>query len=89
MSSLALHYAAAYPLSRRFHERATALLPHGVTHDARWLEPFPIYVDRAVGSRKWTVEGKELVDYWSGHGALLLGHSHPAVVEAVSAKWSG
>ena len=25
----------------------------------------------------------ELIDYWSGHGALLLGHSHPAVVEAV------
>ena len=44
---------------------------------------FPVYVDRAAGGRKWTVEGKELIDYWSGHGALLLGHSHPAVVEAV------
>ena len=54
-----------------------------MTHDGRYLEPFPIYVDRAAGARKWDVDGNELVDYWMGHGALLLGHSHPAVVEAV------
>src|SRR5262249_23478233 len=39
--------------------------------------------DRAAGSRKWDVDGHELVDFWSGHGALLLGHSHPDVVRAV------
>jgi glutamate-1-semialdehyde 2,1-aminomutase len=81
--SLAERYAAEFPRSRQLHERALAVFPHGVTHDSRRLEPFPVYVDRASGSHKWTVEGKELVDYWSGHGALLLGHSHPAVVEAV------
>jgi glutamate-1-semialdehyde 2,1-aminomutase len=81
--SLAERYAAEFPLSRKLHEQARGVFPHGVTHDARMLEPFPVYVDRAAGAHKWTVEGKELVDYWSGHGALLLGHSHPAVVEAV------
>ena len=81
--SLADRYAAEFPQSRRLHEQARGVFPHGVTHDGRHLEPFPVYVDRAAGSRKWTVEGKELVDYWAGHGALLLGHSHPAVVEAV------
>ena len=63
--------------------RARELFPSGVTHDSRHLEPFPIYVDRAEGSRKWDVDGNEIVDYWAGHGAILLGHSHPAVVEAV------
>ena len=81
--SLADRYAAEFPRSRRLHEQARGVFPNGVTHDGRHLEPFPVYVDRAAGGRKWTVEGKELVDYWSGHGALLLGHSHPAVVEAV------
>src|SRR5262249_23540431 len=38
------------------------------------------------GSRKWDVDGHELVDYWSGHGAMLLGHSHPDVVAAVQAQ---
>jgi glutamate-1-semialdehyde 2,1-aminomutase len=65
------------------HQRAAGVFPNGVTHDLRHLEPFPVYVERALGSRKWTVEGRELIDYWSGHGAILLGHSHPAVVEAV------
>ena len=59
------------------------VFPDGVTHDLRYLEPFPIYVDRAKGAHKWDVDGHELIDYWSGHGALLLGHRHPAVVEAV------
>jgi len=38
------------------------------------------------GSRKWDVDGHEYVDYFGGHGALLLGHAHPAVVEAVQAQ---
>src|SRR5262249_16837837 len=58
----------------------------GVTHDGRILQPYPIYVDRAAGSRKWDVDGHEYVDYMGGHGALLLGHNHPTVVEAVEAQ---
>jgi glutamate-1-semialdehyde 2,1-aminomutase len=84
--SLADRYTAAFPLSRQLHERARGLFPNGVTHDLRHLEPFPVYVDRAEGSHKWAVEGHDLIDYWSGHGSLLLGHSHPAVVEAVRAQ---
>jgi glutamate-1-semialdehyde 2,1-aminomutase len=81
--SLAERYAAEFPRSRQLHAEARGVFPHGVTHDARHLDPFPVYVERAEASHKWTVEGKELIDYWSGHGAILLGHSHPAVVEAV------
>jgi glutamate-1-semialdehyde 2,1-aminomutase len=82
-SSLAERYAAAYPRSHKMYEQACAVFPNGVTHDLRHLTPFPVYIDRALGSRKWTVEGRELIDFWSGHGSILLGHSHPAVVEAV------
>jgi glutamate-1-semialdehyde 2,1-aminomutase len=81
--SLVERFTAAFPRSRKLHEQARVLFPNGVTHDARHLEPFGVYVDRALGSHKWTVEGRELIDYWSGHGSILLGHSHPAVVEAV------
>src|SRR5204863_3646567 len=81
--SLAEEYAAKFPRSRALSERARGVFRAGVSHDLRALEPFPVDVDRAEGARKWTAEGVELVDYWAGHGALLLGHSHPAVVEAV------
>jgi glutamate-1-semialdehyde 2,1-aminomutase len=36
------------------------------------------------GPRKWDVDDNEYIDYVSGHGALLLGHSHPDIAEAVS-----
>lgn len=55
----------------------------GVHHDARDAYPFPLYVDRAQGSRKWDVDGNEFIDYTMGHGSLLLGHAHPSLVDAV------
>ena len=81
--SLAARYAAQFPLSGKFYEQARDLFPAGVTHDLRYLTPFPIYVDRALGAHKWDVDGHELIDFWSGHGAMLLGHGHPEVVQAV------
>jgi len=79
-------YAAKTPGSRTLHQRAKALLPNGVTHVGRYLEPHPVFVERAAGSRKWDVDGNEYVDYLGGHGALILGHNHPAVVAAVAAQ---
>ena len=67
------------------HDRARAVLPD-VTHVGRFLAPHPIYVERAAGSRKWDVDGNEYVDYLGGHGALVLGHGYPSVVEAVTAQ---
>lgn len=76
-------YRDKFQTSGKLAQRAKKIFPNGVTHDGRYLEPFAPYVDRAAGSRKWDVDGNELVDYWVGHGALLLGHSHPAIVDAV------
>lgn len=49
----------------------------------RQAEPFGLYVTRAEGSHKWDADGHELICYVMGHGALLLGHSNAAVVDAV------
>jgi len=76
-------YRAKHPRSAALAERARRAIPGGITHDIRHLLPFPVYIDRAAGSRKWDVDGHEYVDYWMGHGALFLGHCHPAVVRAV------
>ena len=81
--SIAREYAEKYPESQRLHQEAQALLPGGVTHMARVFDPFPLYVDRCVDAHKWDVDGNRYTDYWMGHGAMLLGHAHPAVVEAI------
>src|SRR5579884_859917 len=70
--------------SAALYEQACKVFPSGVTHDARYMQPVPIYVTHAKGSRKWDVDGNEYVDYFGGHGALLLGHCHPSVTAAVA-----
>jgi glutamate-1-semialdehyde 2,1-aminomutase len=76
-------YRERFPSSARLYERALERFPNGVTHDGRFLKPFPIYVDHARGAEKFTVEGHPILDYWMGHGSLILGHSQPDVVRAV------
>jgi glutamate-1-semialdehyde 2,1-aminomutase len=76
-------YTERFPRSRARYEEARTVFPAGVTHDLRYLEPFPIYIERAQGAHKWDLDGNLLIDYWAGHGSLLLGHSHPDIVKAV------
>src|SRR2546421_9775074 len=77
-------FSARFAGSRAMHEKARVVLPGGLSHDIRHMRPFPIFVDRALGSRKWDVDGHELICYHMGHGALLLGHTHAAIVRAVA-----
>jgi glutamate-1-semialdehyde 2,1-aminomutase len=81
--SIAEEYTRKYAQSHRLYQEAQAALPGGITHMARAFDPFPLYIERCVGAHKWDVDGNRYIDYWMGHGAMLLGHAHPAVVEAV------
>lgn len=76
-------YSSVFAESRKLSTRAGDCFPSGVTHDARHLLPFPVFVEHAAGAHKTTVDGVRLVDYWMGHGALLLGHCHPVVELAI------
>ena len=81
-------YARTYTHSYDLHQEARAMLPGGVTHMARYFDPFPLYIDTCAGAHKWDVDGNRYIDYWMGHGAMLLGHAHPAIVEAVQQQVS-
>ena len=72
-----------HPGSRLRHETAKEMFPDGVTHDARRQHPFQLYYTHANGPHKYDVDGNKIIDFWSGHGSLILGHSHPDIVSAV------
>ena len=84
--SIESRYVDLHPMSRQLADRARVTFPDGVTHDLRHNAPFSLYVHRAAGSRKTDVDGNELIDYVMGHGALLLGHTYPAIASAVAAQ---
>ena len=82
-SMIVAAYREKTPSSERLARDASILFPSGVTHDGRHLDPYGIYVEWAEGAHKWDVDGNEYVDYYGGHGALLLGHNHPQVLAAI------
>lgn len=63
---------------------ALQLFPDGINSDSRYTEPYPVYIERAQGAKKWGLDGQEFIDYWAGHGALLFGHNPPELVKAVT-----
>jgi glutamate-1-semialdehyde 2,1-aminomutase len=74
--------------SKELFKRARDVLAGGISHENRYVEPYPAYMRRAKGSRKWDVEGKEFLDFSMGSASLLLGHSHPDVVAAIQEQAS-
>jgi glutamate-1-semialdehyde 2,1-aminomutase len=77
-------YTEKYPKSKILNQRAIKAQPRGASHDGWYLSPFPVYIAKAEGSWEWDVDGNAYVDYFGGHGALILGHSHPSLIEAVT-----
>ena len=76
-------YRSQNKKSREFYERAERILPLGVSSNFRTYEPYPIYIERAQGSKMWDVDGREYTDFSMTFGALMVGHAHPLMVEAL------
>jgi glutamate-1-semialdehyde 2,1-aminomutase len=67
-------------------ERAERLFPGGVNSPVRAFRSVggtPRVIERALGARVWDVDGNELIDYVGSWGPMILGHAHPAVVDAI------
>ena len=75
------------PRSEGIFRRATDILVGGVNSPVRAFRAVggePIIVDRAAGARLWDADGNEYIDYVCSWGALILGHAHPKVIQAIS-----
>jgi glutamate-1-semialdehyde 2,1-aminomutase len=68
------------------HLRSSQVIPGGITHDGRFMKPFPPYITHADGVFKWDVDGNRFIDYVMGHGSLLFGHNDPDIVAAQEAQ---
>jgi glutamate-1-semialdehyde 2,1-aminomutase len=67
-------------------ERAQAVIPGGVNSPVRAFRAVggtPRFIARAEGPYLWDAEGRRYIDYIGSWGPMILGHGHPAVLEAV------
>ena len=72
--------------SEELFERARAVIPGGVSSPVRAFKAVggsPLFVARAEGARFWDEDGRSFVDYVGSWGPMILGHAHPAILEAV------
>jgi glutamate-1-semialdehyde 2,1-aminomutase len=83
---MAREYLLKTPKSKALFERAQRVLPSGVSYGIRYFDPYPFFTAKAKGSKLYDVDGNEYVDFWLGHTALILGHSPPAVMNAVRSQ---
>ena len=67
-------------------ERAQRRIPAGVNSPVRAFRAVggtPPFFERAAGAYLWDVEGRRYIDYLGSWGPMVVGHTHPVVVEAV------
>ena len=79
-------YLARTPRSRAIFERAAGVLPGGSTRTTVYTPPYPPYLVSGQGLRIRDVDGNEYRDFLGNYTSLILGHAHPAVVEAVETQ---
>ena len=76
-------YRQTTPASQALHEKAVAVMPGGTTRTTTYFDPYPLYIDRGEGCRVWDADGTERIDMLGNYTAMILGHAHPKVVEAI------
>ena len=76
----------AVDLNVSLFERAKRVIPGGVNSPVRAFKAVggvPRFVKRAQGAYFWDTNDQQFIDYIGSWGPMILGHGHPAVVEAV------
>jgi glutamate-1-semialdehyde 2,1-aminomutase len=74
--------------SAQLWQRAQALIPGGVNSPVRAFKSVggdPVFIDHAEGPYLYDVDGTRYIDFIGAWGPMILGHAHPAVVEALTA----
>ena len=72
-------------------QQAQARIPAGVNSPVRAFRAVggtPPFFERASGAYLWDADGRRYIDYVASWGPMVVGHTHPAVVEAVQAAAS-
>ncbi len=84
-------FAETHPKARALHDRALAVMPHGVPMHwmGQWGTPFPIHAESADKARLTDVDGHTYVDFNLGDSAAFFGHANPVIAQTVAREVTG
>lgn len=86
IDQLVSEYREQNPRSYQLFQRAQSSLPGGNTRTGVYVDPFPIYTQSGAGVYTTDVDGNERLDFVNNATALILGHAHPAIINALSER---
>ncbi len=66
-----------------YRAQASKTVAGGVASSWQDSPPHAIYIDHGLGNRIWDIDGNEYLDFHLGYGAMVAGHAHPKIVEAI------
>ncbi|MBN1222167.1 MAG: aspartate aminotransferase family protein, partial [Candidatus Aminicenantes bacterium] len=85
-NDILLKYHERNKISKKHNARAKRFLPGGDTRNVCFHQPYPTYIEKGSGCRVWDVDGNEYLDFVNNYTALIHGHAHPNIVEAVKSQ---
>ncbi len=81
------HYLAEFEeqtvKSKAIFQKAKEIMPGGVTANIKSFVPYPIFMQKGKGAYLYDLDGNEYIDYLLSYGALMLGHGHTDIIQAV------
>lgn len=83
LEALIRQYVSGYPRSKELQEQANPYLVDGGSHALRLFSPYPFCIVSASGSKVRDADGHEILDFWQGHYANILGHNPPLIRQAL------
>lgn len=86
MNSADMQASPVRQTSEEIYNRALEVLPGGVSRNTVFRRPYPHYVESVEGCHITDIEGIRRIDFANNMAALIHGHAHPAIVEAVTAQ---
>ena len=88
MATIEERYKEKFSKSMQWYTEGQERFAGGMSHQGRFISPFPIFIERADGAFKYDMDDNELIDYVMGSGSLLMGHNPPEVVSAMREQLS-
>ena len=81
-----MSYADRTPTSHRLSDSFSRWMPGGDTRSITWFAPYPVVIERASGYELTDADGRTYIDLLNNYTALVHGHAHPRIVEAIAAQ---
>jgi len=82
-------YRARFPRSAEQHALARTVMIDGGQHMIRLFPPYPVHIQSASGAYITDIDGHQILDFWQGHFANILGHNPPQIAEPLSEMLAG